>query len=107
MTSAISSGIIWYELLKPDETITEDLYQQQLINLNNEIVEKILRKAIQADFPWQEIAQRHDTEVWLGTITTCDLLARLDSLWLWLIFINGTYTKRPALGFLGQCEKID
>ncbi|GFV98739.1 mariner Mos1 transposase [Trichonephila clavipes] len=34
-------GSIYYELLKPGETIITDHYKQQLLNLNNAILEKL------------------------------------------------------------------
>ncbi|GFW95341.1 mariner Mos1 transposase [Trichonephila clavipes] len=33
-------GPIYYELLKPDETVNTDRYKQELLNLNNAILEK-------------------------------------------------------------------
>ena len=33
-------GVIYYELLKPDETINTERYRQQMINLNQALCEK-------------------------------------------------------------------
>jgi len=42
-------GVVYHELLKQSQTITAELYQQQLIHLNNALKNK-----------WPEYAKRHD-----------------------------------------------
>jgi len=46
-------GVIYYELLKPGETVNTERYRQQMINLNQALCEKRIRiskKATQSDF---------------------------------------------------------
>ena len=33
-------GVVYFELLKPDETVNTDRYRQQIINLNHVLIEK-------------------------------------------------------------------
>ena len=33
-------GVVYFELLKPGETVTTDRYRQQIINLNHALIEK-------------------------------------------------------------------
>jgi len=44
-------NVIYYELLKPDETVNTEHYQQQIRNLNQALCEKRKsKKATQSDF---------------------------------------------------------
>lgn len=42
-------GIVYYELLKPGETVAAQLYQQHLIKLHNALVEKGLVYQVRHD----------------------------------------------------------
>ena len=35
-------GVLYYELLKPGQTVTAELYRQQLVKVNKKIEEKLL-----------------------------------------------------------------
>ena len=53
-------GVIYYELIKPGETVNADPYRQQLIDLNHALLKKRpqYKKATQVDFAPRQCSSR-------------------------------------------------
>ena len=107
-------GVIYYELLKPGETVNTKRYQQQLIDLNRSLLKKRLEyQKRQGHFsPWQcsitygKTSLGHVGSTQLGSSTPCGLLIRLGSFRLRLVCIDGSRTCWAALWFIRRCEKM-
>ena len=91
-------GVIYYELLKPGETVNTNRYQQQMIDLNRALQEKRpdyrrrQHKVIflhDNAFTHSETGQGNDRDVQLGNTGTRRLLSRLGSVGLPSVRITG------------------
>ena len=108
-------GVIYYELLKPNEMITGECYRTQLIRLNHTLKEKRSEygdrhdKAIlQHDNARPHVAK--PVKIYLKTLkweVPPAVFSRCCSLWLSLVSINGTRPGWPALPVLWRSKKLD
>jgi len=106
-------GVVYYELLKPTETITDDRYQTQLMRLSRALKDKR-----------PQYNERHDKVICSMTMldpmlrkwTYLETLkwevlpavfSRRCSLWLSLVSINDTRSSWPALPVLWRSKKLD
>ena len=106
-------GVIYYELLKPGETVNAHHYQQ-LIKLHRALREKRLHyRKRQADFPPRQRIIAHvnnspkllgDTQ--LGSAIPSRLLTRLGIFWLSPVFVDGSRARWAALRFLRRRLKM-
>ena len=105
--------VIYYELLKPGETVNTEHYRQQMINLNQALCEKRpeYKKRQHKMILLHDNAPSHTAKlvketIWLGNTFACSLLTRLGSVRLLFICIDGTRTCSAALHFLRRCTKM-
>ena len=82
-------GVVYFELLRPGETVNTDRYRQQIINLNHALIEKR-----------PEWARRH------GNIIAPALLSRPRPVRLSAFRIDGTLTRRAALRQFCRSRKM-
>ena len=108
-------NVIYYELLKPGETVNTERYRQQMIDLNQALREKRpeYQKTQHKVILLYDNAPSHTAkpvkeaiEVQLGNIFARGLLTRFGSVRLLFICIDGTRTFWPALHFLRKCTKM-
>jgi len=98
-------GVIYYELLKPSETVNAHRYHQQLIKLHSAWKKAALsKKTWQTDFPPRQCTIAHvnngpkllgDTQ--LGSATPSRLLTRPGIFWLSPVFVDGPRARWAAL----------
>ena len=90
-------GMVYYELLKPGETVNIKRYQQQLIDLNHSLLKKRPERGNTRSF-FSMTMLHHIRQNQFGTVGStqlgssipCDLLTRLGSFRLPLVCINGS-----------------
>ena len=106
---------VYYELLKPGETVNTKRYQQQLIDLNRSLLKKrseYQKRQHKVIFLYDNAPShtakpiRHVGSTQLGSSIPCGLLTRLGSFRLPLVCIDGSRTCWTALWFVRRCEKM-
>ena len=108
-------GVVYYELLKPTETVNTKRYQRLLTDLNRSLFEKarVPKETTQSHFSsWPcsithgKTGSRHVGGIQLESYTSCGLLTRLGSFRLPLVSIDGSYTCWATVWFARRCEKM-
>jgi len=97
-------GVVYYELLKPGETVNGERYQQQLINLNYALIEKrpdwarrhgrvilLHDNAPSRTVTHHEAGQRHLVCVEVGRVVSPAVLSRFGSFRLPLVPVDGAW----------------
>ena len=99
-------GVVYFELLKPGETVNTDRCRQQIINLNHALIEKRpewarrhVKVILQHDNAPSHTAssEEHIKSIELGNIIAPAVLSRPRPVQISPFRIDGTLTRRAAL----------
>ena len=107
-------SVIYYELLKPSETVNAHRYHQQLIRLHRVLREKrshyrerhdklIFLHDNASSHTWTMVQNYLET---LGSATPSRLLTRPGTFWLSTVFVDGPCARWAALRFLRRRPKM-